>query len=60
MELNVKRGDRIRRRRTGTLKRIQAWSAFMHFGCHSAVYPREREKEREREREREREHITTR
>ena len=52
MESNVKRGDRIRRRRTGTLKRIPARSGFTHLRCHNAVYSKEREGERERERKR--------
>ena len=45
-ELNVKRGDRSRRRRPGT-KRISSQSGFTHFRCHGVVYPRERERERE-------------
>ena len=44
MELNVKRGDMIRRRRPGT-KRISSQSGFTHFGCHGVVYLRERERE---------------
>ena len=48
-ELNVKRGDRSRRRRPGT-KRISSQSGFTHFRCHGVVYPRERERVRERER----------
>ena len=54
MEPNVKKRDGIKRRRTGTLKRIPAHSGFMRFGCHRTFYVKEREK-----REREREHITT-
>ena len=48
MELNVRRGNGIRRRRAGTLKRILARNGFMRFGCH-AQFIREREKKRERE-----------
>ena len=44
MELNVKRGDMIRRRRPGA-KRISSQSGFTHFGCHGVVYLRERERE---------------
>ena len=35
MELNVRRGNGIRRRRTETLKWILAWSGFTRFGCHA-------------------------
>ena len=48
---NMKRGNRIRGRRRPETKRILSQSGFTHFGCHSAVYLRERERERE--------HITT-
>ena len=42
-ESNVGRGNGIKRRRTGILKRILGRSVFTHFGCH-AVYPRKRER----------------
>ena len=45
-EPNVKRRDRIKRRRLGT-KRIPSWSGFMRFGCHSVVYLRERKRDRQ-------------
>ena len=45
MELNVKRGNQIRRRRLRT-KRFPSWSGFTRFGCHGGVYPRERKRER--------------
>ena len=48
MEPNARKGNGIRRRRIGTLKRILAQSGFMHFGCHvrsMSVCERERERE---------------
>ena len=54
MEPNVRKGNGIRKRRIGTLKRILAQSGFMHFGCHVRSMS-----EREREREKERTTITT-
>ena len=50
MEPNARKGNGIRRRRIGTLKRILAQSGFMHFGCHvrsMSVCEREREREQQ-------------
>ena len=48
MEPNVRKGNGIRRKRIGTLKRILAQSGFMHFGCHvRSIREREREKEQQ-------------
>ena len=46
MEPNVKRGNRIKRRKPGT-KRVPSRNRLTRFRCHSAVYQRERERERE-------------
>ena len=45
IEPNMERRVMIRRRRPET-KRVLSQSGFMCFGCHSAVYPREREREK--------------
>ena len=45
IEPNMERRVMIKRRRPET-KRVPSQSGFMCFGCHSAVYPRERERER--------------
>ena len=43
IEPNMERRVMIKRRRLET-KRVPSQSGFMCFGCHSAVYPRERER----------------
>ena len=45
IEPNMERRVMIKRRRPET-KRVPSQSGFMCFGCHSAVYPREREREK--------------
>ena len=47
MKSNVKRG-KSRRKRPRTRKKVLSQSRFVLFGCHSAIYPRERERERTR------------
>ena len=44
IEPNMERRVMIRRRRPET-KRVLSQSGFMCFGCHSAIYPRERERD---------------
>ena len=45
-EPNVEGGlGESEKRKPGTLKRIPSQSGFAHFGCHGAVYPRERKRE---------------
>ena len=49
MESNMRGYERNRRRRRPeTLKRVSSRSRFALFGCHNAVYPRERERENKR------------
>ena len=54
MEQNVRRGNKIRRRRRPGTKKVLSQSRLTCLGCHTQFI-----QEREREREREREHITT-
>ena len=46
MKSNVKRG-KSRRKRPRTRKKVLSQSRFVLFGCHSAIYPRERERGQE-------------
>ena len=39
------------------MKRVSSQNGFTLFGCHDAVYPRERERERERERKNRKKHL---